>query len=107
MSSVNAYSQAINAYQRAARGSAGGEDADTAPPDTAPGSFAGMVKGVLGDAMASGRHSEEQSVKALTGGADLSQVITAVAEAVVALQSVVAIRDKVVEAYKDIMRMPI
>jgi flagellar hook-basal body complex protein FliE len=103
---INAFSRAVGAYQRAAQGIAGGEEADQGRA-AAGGSFASMVKGALSDAVASSRQSEAESVKALGGAADLSQVITAVAEAEVALQSVVAIRDKVVEAYKDIMRMPI
>lgn len=107
MTTVNAYTQAINAYQRAAQGLAGGEDETQATDGAGQGSFASMVKSALGEAVAAGRQSEAQSVSALSGGADLSQVITAVAEADVALQSVVAIRDKMVEAYKDIMRMPI
>jgi flagellar hook-basal body complex protein FliE len=37
----------------------------------------------------------------------MSNVVTAVAEAEAALQTVVAVRDRVIEAYKDIMRMPI
>lgn len=103
---IGAFNRAVSAYQRAAQGIAGGDDQGERR-DAAAGSFASMVKGALADAAASGQRSEAESVKALGGGADLSQVITAVAEAEVALQSVVAIRDKVVEAYKDIMRMPI
>ena len=38
--------------------------------------------------------------------ADIGQVVTAVAEAEVTIQTIVAIRDKVIEAYKDIIRMP-
>ena len=38
--------------------------------------------------------------------ADLSSVVTAVAEAELTLQTVVAVRDKVIESYKQILRMP-
>jgi flagellar hook-basal body complex protein FliE len=34
-------------------------------------------------------------------------VVTAVAEADLTLQTVVAVRDRVIEAYQNIMRMPI
>ena len=37
----------------------------------------------------------------------MNKVVTAVAEAELTLQTVVTIRDKVIEAYRDIMRMPI
>ena len=39
--------------------------------------------------------------------AELADVITAVSNAEVTLQTVVAIRDRVIQAYQDIMRMPI
>ena len=51
--------------------------------------------------------SEKASVAAVGQGADLNHVITAVAEAEVTLQTVVAVRERIIEAYKDIMRMPI
>jgi flagellar hook-basal body complex protein FliE len=46
-------------------------------------------------------------MKAISGGGNLTEVVTAVARAELALQSTVAIRDRVVQAYQDIMRMPI
>jgi flagellar hook-basal body complex protein FliE len=50
---------------------------------------------------------EHASMQAVTGKADLAQVTEAVSNAEVAVQSVVAVRDRVVQAYQDIMRMPI
>ena len=47
------------------------------------------------------------SIQGIQGEANVSDVVTAVAEAEVTLQTVVAVRDKVVEAYKEILRMPI
>jgi flagellar hook-basal body complex protein FliE len=44
---------------------------------------------------------------AIAGGGNLTEVVTAVSRAELALQSTVAIRDRVVQAYQDIMRMPI
>ena len=41
------------------------------------------------------------------GKADLGQVVTAVSNAEVTLQAAVAVRDKVIQAYMDIIRMPI
>jgi flagellar hook-basal body complex protein FliE len=43
----------------------------------------------------------------LAGKAELSDVIAAVSQAEVSLQTVVAVRDKVIAAYQDIMRMGI
>jgi flagellar hook-basal body complex protein FliE len=50
---------------------------------------------------------EQASLQAATGKADLAQVTEAVNNAEVAMQTVVAIRDRVISAYQDIMRMPI
>ena len=51
--------------------------------------------------------SETISIAGIAERADIGQVVTAVAEAEVTLQTVVSIRDKVLDAYKDIIRMPI
>lgn len=51
--------------------------------------------------------SETMSAKAITGDADLTQVVEAVTAAEVTLQTVVALRDRMVSAYQEIMRMPI
>jgi flagellar hook-basal body complex protein FliE len=44
---------------------------------------------------------------ALVDQANLNEVVTAVSEAETALQTVAAIRDRIIESYKEIMRMPI
>ena len=45
--------------------------------------------------------------EAIASGGDLTQVGTAVSRAELALQTTVAIRDRVVQAYQEIIRMPI
>ena len=47
------------------------------------------------------------SVAAAAGKADIVDVVSSVTNAEVTLQAVVAVRDKVIEAYQDIMKMPI
>lgn len=71
------------------------------------GTFSGLVQNYLTQAQQIGRASEQMSIQGIMGQADLAQVATSVSEAEVTLQTVVAIRDKVVEAYKEIFRMPI
>jgi flagellar hook-basal body complex protein FliE len=46
-------------------------------------------------------------MQAATGSADLASVTQAVTDAQVALQTVVAVRDRVISAYQDIIKMPI
>ena len=69
--------------------------------------FSGLVSSYLERANEIGKRSEEMSIKGIQDEANITDVVTAVSEAEVTLQTVVAIRDKVVEAYKEILRMPI
>ena len=61
------------------------------------------VQGVIGD----GHGAEQQAMQALAGGGDLTHVVTAVSKAELGLQAATTIRDRVVSAYQDIMRMSI
>ncbi|MEG3618382.1 flagellar hook-basal body complex protein FliE [Magnetovibrio sp. PR-2] len=69
--------------------------------------FSGLLSTYLDRANEIGKQGEAMSIKGIQGEANVSDVVTAVAEAEVTLQTVVAVRDKVVEAYKEILRMPI
>ncbi|MTH34248.1 flagellar hook-basal body complex protein FliE [Paracoccus limosus] len=44
---------------------------------------------------------------AMTGKTDTHELVQSIAQAEVALETAVAIRDKVVEAYQEILRMPV
>ena len=55
----------------------------------------------------SGRKAEAQALAAAAGKADVVDVVTAVAESEAALETLVAVRDRVIAAYEEIMRMPI
>jgi len=99
----------LDAYNRTAR-SAGSEPraAETAKTDAGDSDgFADLVKSALEEAKRIGERGEQMSIQGIRDSADLNQVITAVAEAETTLQTVVAVRDKVIEAYSDIIRMTI
>jgi flagellar hook-basal body complex protein FliE len=96
---VNAYQAAI---QRLADGAGGASQASPAAGD-----FSTMVKGFAESAVKSGQVSENQTAAAAAGKADLNSVVLAVSEAELTLNTVVAVRDKVIEAYREILRMPI
>lgn len=105
-------SSAVNAYRNAAGGFASvGESRDGLSAQAAavqPGqSFTDLVKDNLKEAVDAGRQSEKMSLLALQGKADLREVVNAVANAETALQTVVAVRDKVLNAYQDILKMSI
>lgn len=53
------------------------------------------------------QRAEQVSLQATTGKTDVIDVVSAVNNAELALESVVAVRDRVIEAYQQIIRMPI
>lgn len=95
--------QAFSAYSKAAQPAGLGLEAR----DGASSGFSNLVQDALKSAAEIGREAEKQSLNAAAGTADLSEVVTAVANAEVALNAVVAVRDRVIQAYQEIIRMPI
>ena len=95
---------AANAFRQAAKlGGAGLEPRETKPTS----SFVEMVKDVAEQSVKSGRESEKMTAAAVTGSADLTDVVVAVSNAEMTLQTVVAVRDRILSAYQEILRMPI
>lgn len=70
-------------------------------------SFADLMKAGVEELVETQKKSEALSAKAVEGKADLNDVVRAVTEAEVTLQTVIAVRDKMISAYQEIMRMPI
>jgi len=75
--------------------------------DAAGGSFATLLKDAIGAVQEAGKKSDAQATAAVNGKANMVDVVTAVSETEVAVQAVVAVRDKVIAAYEEIMKMPI
>jgi len=71
------------------------------------GSFASVLKDAMGSIEAMGQKSDAQSRALAAGKANMVDVVTAVSETEVAIDAVVAVRDRVIAAYEDIMKMPI
>lgn len=69
--------------------------------------FAKMLEGAMGDAVKASRHAEHQIAAQVAGKAELIDVITAISSAEASLETVMAVRDQVISAYQEIMRMPI
>lgn len=93
-------SSAINAYKNTAGG--GG----MAPREGGSPSFGDLVRSATESAIETQRNSEKMAADAVVGKADLTDVVQAVSDAEVTLQTVVAIRDRVISAYQEILRMP-
>jgi flagellar hook-basal body complex protein FliE len=70
-------------------------------------SFASMLKDTLGSVVEAGRKSDSQTVAMASGKANVVDVVTAVAETEVAVSALVSVRDRVIQSYEEIMRMPI
>lgn len=96
---------AINAYAQAAKMGTGGAAAEGA--SAVGGSFGDMLSGVLKDALSNGHGAEAKAGQLVQGKGDIVDVVTAVNAAEMTLETVVAIRDRVISAYQEIMRMPI
>lgn len=102
-------SVALNAYTNAVKQATdlGGADDVTAEAGGAQGGFGDMLKGVVENMAATGVNAEQQTASAVAGTADIVDVVTAVSEAEATLRTVVTIRDNVITAYQEIMKMPI
>jgi flagellar hook-basal body complex protein FliE len=73
----------------------------------AGGNFASLLKDAIGNVVETGRKSDAQTQAMANGKSNMVDVVTAVAETEVAVDAVVAVRDKVIAAYDEIMKMPI
>jgi flagellar hook-basal body complex protein FliE len=70
-------------------------------------SFGDILKRAGQGAIDTVRAGEKASAEAVVGTADLTDVVEAVSSAEMTLQTVVTVRDRMVSAYQEIMRMPI
>lgn len=96
---ANAYTNTLNQIGKAAGGGSSSAGADGA-------SFGDLLKQSVQSAVDAQHKSEKVSAQALMGKADMTDVIQAISNAEIALQTVLAVRDKVVQAYNDVMRTP-
>lgn len=84
-----------------------GTEMPAAATGAAQSGFAEMLTNVMGDMTASSRAAETQMTSAVQGQGSLIDVVTAVSSAEASLETVMAVRDQVIQAYQEIMRMPI
>jgi flagellar hook-basal body complex protein FliE len=101
---------AANAYAQIARianpiSGVGGPSADATGATGE--SFGAMLKDAMQSVVQAGHNADAQTKSVAAGKANVVDVVTAVSETEVAVDAVVAVRDKVISAYEEIMRMPI
>jgi flagellar hook-basal body complex protein FliE len=98
---------AAKAYMQTAQtlsGSAGG--GNSLEGMTGPG-FGQLLNSAVGSISQAGSAAEGAITNAAMGRGDLVDVVTAVAAAEATMETVISVRDEVIKAYQDIMRMPI
>lgn len=94
---------ALQAYRSVDTGAQGRVDGATSGGSD----FSAAMSRALAAVVDTARTAEHGSMQAIAGGGNITDVVTAVAKAELALHTTVAVRDRVVQAYQDIMRMPI
>ncbi|WP_020399189.1 flagellar hook-basal body complex protein FliE [Kordiimonas gwangyangensis] len=102
LDAVNAYSQATKQMQS---GSLGARDGMDGIQNNS--AFGALVDDAIGNVQKATETAEMTSAKALVSQADMVDVVTAVSNAEMVVDTVISVRDKVISAYNDILKMPI
>ena len=89
--------QAISKIGTGSAGAAGG----------AAGDFSQFLSQAMDNAVSTMKQGEQKAAGQVTGQTDMVGVVNAVNAAELTLDTVVAVRDKVLSAYQNIMQMPI
>jgi flagellar hook-basal body complex protein FliE len=102
LSAANAYAAALGRARLTPERAAG-----DSPAGSGQAGFADLVKQAAGDVAQTTKTAEQMSIAGATRGAELVDVVAAVSNAEMTLETVVAVRDKVIAAYQEVMRMQI
>jgi flagellar hook-basal body complex protein FliE len=105
LSAANAYAAALGRAKVAPK-VAEGETSGIAEGGKA-GGFADMLKQAATDLSSTTKTAEKMSLAGISRQAELVDVVTAVTNAEMTLETVIAVRDKVISAYQEVMRMQI
>ncbi|HXK54960.1 MAG TPA: flagellar hook-basal body complex protein FliE [Hyphomicrobiales bacterium] len=79
----------------------------TAGMETGGQGFSQLLDQALQTVTDTAQQADKAGLQAVSGKADIVDVVTAVAESELALETLVSVRDRVISAYEEIMRMPI
>lgn len=94
--------RAAQAYADIARAAAPTHDAVAGKS-----AFGDLLAAAVQETTASIKAGEAAAASVATGEASLVDVVTAISAAEVSLEAAIAVRNRVIEAYQEIMRMPI
>ena len=98
---------AAAAYQNVARMAQASASPGIAPADLPGQNFSDFLTGAVKDSISTIRQGEQAAQSQVAGKANIVDVVNSVNAAELTLDTVVAVRDKVVAAYQSIMSMPI
>jgi flagellar hook-basal body complex protein FliE len=69
--------------------------------------FAKVLADTVQGMVDSGRVSDQKAMDLVNGKGDIVDVVTAISQTEMAIETMVSVRDRVISAYEEIMRMPI
>jgi len=98
---------AAAAYRAAAQMGTTAATSAITPANVPGGNFSDFLSGAIKDSINTMRQGEHAASQQVQGKANLVDVVQSVNAAEITLDTVVAVRDKVVAAYQSIMNMPI
>ena len=98
LDALSAYNKVANLQGKFAPDAQGGTDEP---------SFTALVEEALGSTVNKLKTAEKKSIGSLTGEVSMEDLAVAVANAEMSLKTVISIRDKLIGAFQDIIRMPI
>ncbi|MDA0781712.1 MAG: flagellar hook-basal body complex protein FliE [Rickettsiales bacterium] len=105
------FNAALNAYNKAAQmpttAITNQSGSESATGSNAIAAFGNSLAGKVGEATNTLRSAEAVTAKSLVKQADLTDVVTAVTKAEVTLRTAVEVRDRLITAMQEILRMPI
>ena len=114
MVNINNPMAAANAYSNVAKQVTGSGDSAPSVTGNAAGggsgggvSFGSILENAVKSSIDTVHAGEKASASAITGKANLLEVTQAIDAAKITLETVVAVRDNVVDAYNKVMQMPI
>jgi len=106
LNAMNAYQNQLKIAKSALEGDTSGDTGSTGNTGST-GSFSAMLESNLQDMVNTQNVAENAKIEAITGKGDVTDLVTAIANAEMALNTIVTVRDRVISAYQDIIRMPI
>lgn len=98
---------AAAAYQAVSKMGTGAASTPSIAPAQGAGGFGEFLSDAVKDSVSTMKQGEKMAALNLSGKADIVDVVNAVNQAELTLDTVVAVRDKVVAAYQAILNMPI